>query len=260
MGRLLARGVLVVVAVLVEVAGLTAPGAVAAPREGFGWPLAGTPAVLRPFRPPATDYGPGHRGVDLGAAAGDPVLAAGAGRVTYAGVLAGRGVVAVTHDSGLRTTYEPVRADVGVGDLVGLGDVLGELAAGHGSCPGDCLHWGLRRGDAYLDPLTLVEAGPVRLLPVRAIDGTPDTPTTADPGAAGADSPGPVMRTAGAAVALGSLLLGTTLLARRPPRPPPRQLPGPLGGPPARPPDPGPTAVSQGLVDLQRERFLRRTG
>jgi hypothetical protein len=28
-----------------------------------------------------------------------------------------------------------------------------------------CLHWGLLRGATYLNPLTLVGAGPIRLLP-----------------------------------------------------------------------------------------------
>src|SRR5438067_12619452 len=92
--------------------------AAAAPRAGFGWPLAGTPVVDRRFEPPASAWGAGHRGVDLRGADGQPVLAAGAGRVSYAGLLAGRGVVAVTHDGGLRTTSEPVTATVRVGQLV----------------------------------------------------------------------------------------------------------------------------------------------
>ena len=137
------------------------------PRAGFGWPLAGTPVVERRFDPPESDYGAGHRGVDLAADVGEEVLAAGAGTVTYAGLLAGRGVVAVTHAGGLRTTYEPVDASVLLGDVVETGDVLGTVATGHASCrTGTCLHWGLRRGDAYLDPLVLVLGGPVRLLPV----------------------------------------------------------------------------------------------
>jgi murein DD-endopeptidase MepM/ murein hydrolase activator NlpD len=53
-------------------------------------------------------FGPGHRGVDLAAVAGAPVLAAGAGTVVFAGTVAGRGVVSVDHSGGLRTTYEPV--------------------------------------------------------------------------------------------------------------------------------------------------------
>lgn len=141
---------------------------------GFGWPLAGVPEVGRRFAPPTSAWGAGHRGVDLLATEGAPVLAAAAGLVTYAGLLAGRGVVTVTHAGGLRTTYEPVDPAVVVGDRVAQGDVLGLLGTGHASCPLDraCLHWGLLHGSAYRDPLRTVLRGPVRLLPSRAPAGT----------------------------------------------------------------------------------------
>ena len=41
----------------------------------------------------------------------------------------------------------------------------GRLRPGHADCPGACLHWGVRRGAEYLDPLALVATGHVRLLP-----------------------------------------------------------------------------------------------
>lgn len=142
----------------------------------WAWPLPGPPAVVRPFLPPATPYGPGHRGVDLAAPPGATVLAAGAGVVGYAGPLAGRGVVTVLHDGGLRTTYEPVTALVRSGQPVGLGQPLGQLVAGHPGCPtAACLHWGLIRGETYLDPLSLLGFGRVRLLP---LSGRPAGPAT----------------------------------------------------------------------------------
>jgi hypothetical protein len=111
------------------------PGGPAAADTGpWGWPLAGPREVSRPFAPPEHRYASGHRGADLPGAAGAAVLAAGAGRVSYAGLLAGRGVVVVVHGS-LRTTYEPVTASVRVGDAVRLGVVLGRLEAGHAGCP-----------------------------------------------------------------------------------------------------------------------------
>ncbi|HUR52255.1 MAG TPA: peptidoglycan DD-metalloendopeptidase family protein, partial [Mycobacteriales bacterium] len=142
--------------------------AVAAATPGYGWPLAGDAVVTRPFQPPATAWGAGHRGVDLAGQEGDAVLSAGPGRVSYAGQLAGRGVVVVVHDGGLRTTYEPVVAEVTVGELVTTGSQLGFLGRGHDSCgPGtSCLHWGLLRGETYLDPLSLVTQGRLRLLPL----------------------------------------------------------------------------------------------
>jgi murein DD-endopeptidase MepM/ murein hydrolase activator NlpD len=122
--------------------------------------------VTRTFDPPATDYGAGHRGVDLAGRAGQQVLAAGAGVVLFAGRIAGRPVISVLHANGLRTTYEPVEPSVAAGQAVARGSPIGTLAAGHAGCPtGACLHWGLRRGDAYLEPLGLLRPVRVRLLP-----------------------------------------------------------------------------------------------
>ncbi|MEP6813924.1 MAG: peptidoglycan DD-metalloendopeptidase family protein [Marmoricola sp.] len=130
------------------------------------WPLDPRPAVVRGFDPPATTWGAGHRGVDLLGHRGQPVLAALAGRITFAGRLAGRGVVVVDHGD-LHTTYQPVASDVHVGDHVARGQWIGTLQLGASHCfPGACLHWGLLRGDTYLDPLVLIGGGPVRLLPL----------------------------------------------------------------------------------------------
>jgi murein DD-endopeptidase MepM/ murein hydrolase activator NlpD len=87
--------------------------------------------------------------------------------VGFAGQFAGRGVVTVHHPGGLETTYEPVTAVVEAGKHVDSGDLLGRLEAGHPGCPvAACLHWGLRRGRVYLDPLLLVRPVRVRLLPL----------------------------------------------------------------------------------------------
>ncbi|MGZ6816594.1 MAG: M23 family metallopeptidase, partial [Mycobacteriaceae bacterium] len=122
----------------------SASGSDPIPRGDYNWPLAGSPRVGRPFQPPLSTYGPGHRGVDLVASTGASVLAAGGGTVIFAGELAGRGVVSVLHANGLQTTYEPVTPQVTQGEVVRRGQVLGELQAGHAGCPeAACLHWGL---------------------------------------------------------------------------------------------------------------------
>jgi murein DD-endopeptidase MepM/ murein hydrolase activator NlpD len=132
----------------------------------WGWPLPGEPTVTRPFDPPPAPWTAGHRGVDLAGTQGGPVLAAGAGEVAFAGMVAGRPVVSVQHDGGLRTTYEPVQPTVAAGQVVARGSPLGSLVPGHTDCPVQaCLHWGLRRGDTYLDPLLLLRPPRVRLLP-----------------------------------------------------------------------------------------------
>ena len=142
--------------------------------------------VITRFDPPDVTWGAGHRGVDLEGSPGETVVAAADGTVTYAGDLAGRGVVVVDHGM-VRTTYEPVSTTVTVGEVVSRGQPIGRLQAGHPSCPATtCLHWGLREGDAYLDPLLLL--GPtIRLLPASA---TPALRTSAASGSVAASTAG----------------------------------------------------------------------
>jgi murein DD-endopeptidase MepM/ murein hydrolase activator NlpD len=124
--------------------------------------------VTRPFESLPNPYSAGHRGVDLAGSPGAPVLAAGAGVVVFAGMVAGRPVVSIDHADGLRTTYEPVDPSVAAGTRVTRGSPIGTLAAGHAGCPVPaCLHWGLRRGETYLDPMALLRPPRVRLLPWR---------------------------------------------------------------------------------------------
>jgi len=147
---------------------LAAPGAGA---SGAGQPAAGwvppitPPVVVRGFAPPAQPWLAGHRGIDLRTRPGGPVRAAGDGRVTHAGPLAGRGVVVVDHGP-VRTTYEPVEAAVALGQRVRAGALLGRVGRGAGHCgDGTCLHLGLRRGRTYLDPRLLLGARRVVLRP-----------------------------------------------------------------------------------------------
>jgi murein DD-endopeptidase MepM/ murein hydrolase activator NlpD len=142
--------------------GVVGPGAL---RGTWSWPLAPRPHVLAPYVAPASTYGPGHRGIDVAAAQGHDVHAVDAGVVTHVGVIAGRGTLSVTHASGLRSTYEPVRGIVGVGSRVSEGQVIGSIE-GRSHCGSSCLHLGALVGSAYLDPRPLLGGGPVILLPL----------------------------------------------------------------------------------------------
>lgn len=154
----------------VAVGGLAAPAsAEAGAHRTWVWPLSPRPEVVRTFQPPRSRWGPGHRGVDLAGTVGQQVLAIGAGTVTFAAVLAGRGVVVVRHGA-LRSTYEPVTALVHRGQQVGAGEPIGLLQKVASHClPRTCLHLGVRRGDAYIDPLPLLPAGPIRLKPLHGL-------------------------------------------------------------------------------------------
>ena len=112
-------------------------------------------AIIDHFRPPASPWGAGNRGVDLGTSNGDPVRAAAAGRVLFAGEVGGALHITVEHSDGLRTSYSFL-ATVSVvrGDSVQRGEVIG-TAAGP-------FHFGVRTPtDTYLDPELLL-AGRLR--------------------------------------------------------------------------------------------------
>jgi murein DD-endopeptidase MepM/ murein hydrolase activator NlpD len=159
-------GVLAIATVIT--AGLLQPSPAHGTKQ-WDWPM--KPASLSAgFDRPAQNWLPGHRGVDLVGQSGDQVLAAGNGVISFAGQVAGKGVVVIKHGK-LRTTYEPVTASVSVGSRIRVGDVIGTLNAGESHCSSQatvsCLHWGLLRGEKYLNPLSLVQKR-VRLLPKHA--------------------------------------------------------------------------------------------
>ncbi|MCL2595593.1 MAG: M23 family metallopeptidase [Promicromonosporaceae bacterium] len=138
-------------------------------------------AVARFFDPPAQRWLAGHRGVDFWLAPGAQIASPATGVVTFAGTVAGKPLVVVTHPDGLRSTLEPVTASVRQGTTVTGGEAVGMLATWPGTqgnddhcvaltpqAAGACLHWGVRRGDTYLDPLALLgTAPPIVLLPPR---------------------------------------------------------------------------------------------
>ena len=164
-----------ILAALVALMVSSVPHAAGASRAGAGapvWtrPVSGT--VTRPFAAPLSRYGPGHRGADLAAPLGTPVVASGAGVVAFAGDVAGSLHVVVSHAGGLKTGYSFLsRVDVVSGAQVRPGERIG-LAGGTGSEHGaGALHFSLRVNDNYVDPMVLFAppdlALVVHLAPVR---------------------------------------------------------------------------------------------
>ena len=131
-------------------------------------PVDAPATVLHAFDAPPAPWAAGHRGVDLAASDGTPVLAPAKGIVTFAGPVAGRPVVVVSHPDGRRSSLEPVVGSVPVGEPVTRGQVVGTLADTATHCaPLRCVHWGVRAGETYLDPMSLLPLhGPVVLLPL----------------------------------------------------------------------------------------------
>ena len=117
-------------------------------------------AVVDAFRPPAENWNAGNRGLEYATAAGTSVAASAPGQVVFAGPVAGGLHVVVLHDDGLRTSYSFLRSvSVRRGDTVRQGQEVGTS--------GDRLHFGVRAGEAYLDPARLFGGGPpeVHLVP-----------------------------------------------------------------------------------------------
>jgi len=89
--------------------------------------------------------------------------------VTFAGQVAGRGVVVVQHAGGTLTSLEPVAAGLPRGTRVEQGGAVAVVAAAppHSGCARSCVHWGVRVGGRYVDPWWwLGRTRPVRLLPL----------------------------------------------------------------------------------------------
>ncbi|TJZ46303.1 M23 family metallopeptidase [Streptomyces piniterrae] len=177
--------------------------AASAPATDRAWPVDGPagfrPTVLRGWEPPPSPWAAGHRGVDLATTVGATVRAAAPGRVAFAGTVAGRGVLTIElPHSGrppLRTTYEPVRPTAHKGERVTAGEPVAVVQRGPFHCRGPCLHWGLRRGKSYLDPLSLlpppmIRGGPSRLLPVIGVP-VPDAAGRTGPAPAEPERTGP---------------------------------------------------------------------
>lgn len=171
--RAVVAGLLVFVAVLAT--GPTAPAlggteTAASPRtrEGWAWPLPPRPAVARRFDPPAKPWLSGHRGVDLLASGeGATVMSPEAGSVSFVGTVVNRPVIAIDHGNGLRSSFEPVVSKLAEGTPVAKGEAIGILEPGHCS-EAPCLHWGVRRGEEYLNPLAFVmDLRPSVLLPLE---------------------------------------------------------------------------------------------
>lgn len=133
------------------------------------WPVVGP--VVVPFDPPDSPYGAGHRGIDIAAALGTPVVAPADGVITFAGPVGGRLFVTIDHGGGILSTVSflssvTVRRD----DDVTAGQPVGTTGGGHAGSPTPVVHFSVRRDDVYEDPLdhlpVVDTSGWVRLAPV----------------------------------------------------------------------------------------------
>ena len=162
-------------------------------------PVAG--AIVRGFDARAGPYGPGHRGIDIAAPVGELVRAPVAGRVVFAGPVAGTTWVSLLVAPGMVVTLGPLLDATVTTGRVRLRAPVGRVGPGHplppvgraappvrqggpgragpprgspGSGGEATLHLSVRVNGVYVDPLPyLVDRPRPRLAPLPAPGGLP---------------------------------------------------------------------------------------
>jgi murein DD-endopeptidase MepM/ murein hydrolase activator NlpD len=219
--------------------------------ETWTWPVRGH--VVAAFADAGGPYAAGqHRGIDVAAPKGAPVVAAAGGTVRSAGVVGSSGLtVSVrTADGRFDTSYlHLATAAVRAGQAVATGGLIGTAGtSGRPSTATPHLHFGVRDAGTrrYRDPLDLLPSSPghrdaprgvpvaprvpVRLAPRgapvaprvplgAAPHGAPvrtgPTPWPVSPRAARQPAPAAAPSRTGWAIACGALILAAVLLGRR---------------------------------------------
>jgi septal ring factor EnvC (AmiA/AmiB activator) len=162
-------------------------------------PVAG--AIVRGFDARAGPYGPGHRGIDIAASVGELVRAPAAGRVVFAGPVAGTSRVSLLAAPGVVVTLGPLLDATVTTERARLRAPVGRVGPGHplppvgraappvgqggpgragpprgspGSGGEATLHLSVRVNGVYVDPLPyLVDRPRPRLAPLPAPGGLP---------------------------------------------------------------------------------------
>jgi hypothetical protein len=145
------------------------PAHAAGAQSGWRWPVGGELSTAYDYG--GDPYAAGqHRGIDVEAPVGAPVVAAAAGVVRFAGVVGSSGLTVSirTADGRFDTSYLHLsQVAVRAGESVATGAAIGAVGtSGRRSAVAAHLHFGVRVAgtrSAYRDPLTLLpKRGPAR--------------------------------------------------------------------------------------------------
>ena len=116
--------------------------------------------TINQYLAPMTEYGEGHRGIDLASFIGEEVLSPANGVISFSGKVGYRNVVSVQFGNSLTSSLEPVCSDVVEGTEVLMGDVIGLVCQPDPEylwhCEMSCLHFGTRSEAGYFSPLALI--------------------------------------------------------------------------------------------------------
>ena len=164
-----------------------------------------------PRKPPKAGASSFHKGIDIGAKMGSPIVAAADGKVTYAGVNGTFGNhVKVTHAAGYVSSYSHMtRISVKVGDRIAAGNQVGTCGS-TGNSTGPHLHFEIKKDGANIDPATVV--------PGLSSSGTATVTNTLPGSEAKGDDKKTASDAAGATVSggVGSSVLGALLNTESP--------------------------------------------
>lgn len=153
-----------------EVSATKAPKATATPAASdslaqvstgeFRWPLTAVGRITSYFgnrNSPTAGASSFHQGIDIGIAAGTPIVAAKAGTVVTASYSAGAGnYVMINHGDGVFTVYMHASSlAVSVGKEVAQGDLIAYVGS-TGVSTGNHLHFGISVNGVYVNPLLYV--------------------------------------------------------------------------------------------------------
>jgi murein DD-endopeptidase MepM/ murein hydrolase activator NlpD len=181
-----------------------------AAHAGWIWPVRGE--VITAYENGDDPYAAGqHRGIDVAAPIGTPVVVAVGGRVRYAGTAGSSGLTVSirTADGRFDTSYLHLSSiAVREGDDVSTGERLGAVGTtGQRSADASHLHFGVRAAHSdhgYHDPLAFLPPAPIQPehpRPAPAPHRTPvplapEPPPAAAPGRVGPRASGPATREA----------------------------------------------------------------
>ena len=215
-------------------------------RAAWVWPVTGD--VITPYRNGTDPYATGqHRGIDIAAPVGAPVVAAAGGEVRFAGTAGSSGLtIGIRTADGYDTSYLHLSSlAVRAGAQVSAGERIGAVGTtGVRSATAPHLHFGVRDAGTrhdYHDPLAFLPPPPARS---RTRPTAPGTGHRATAGAAGSSACRPPTPATGRR-SVGPCPLRERRRARDWPRDP-RAAPHPPRHPapvPRRAPHPGPGAL-----------------
>lgn len=118
--------------------------------SGWQWPLERSRQLSRAFVAPATEFGAGHRGVDLPASSGERLVAPTRVRVAFAARVVDRDVVTLDAGGGWLATFDGATSLFEVGSVVEAGEPVAVVSPTP-HCA--CVHVGLRYDGEYVNPL-----------------------------------------------------------------------------------------------------------